>query len=228
MATFAGEHDELQQFGDVVDEWAAKLLAQLREAHLPDDYFQRLRLTASRLSEAIERSVPPSLDAEHVAEVRGELLAILRRGLEEQDEDKPLDAIEAALLHLEAIRHIVRDALDQHVFGERDAREIISGIERALPRVRRKELGSLIGVSDRSIQRIVASPKPVDPQRRMLLVARLVELLRRGWTPEGVVAWFSRPRGELDGMTVDEAIEDPSYEQAIFALARHGRAQHGS
>lgn len=227
MATFAGERDELQQFGVVVEEWAEKLLAQLREAHLPDDYVQRWRQTASRLSDAIERSVPPSLDSEHVAEIRGELLAILRKGLED-DQGEPLNYLESALLHLEAIRHIVRDALDQHVLDEQDARLIVRGLETALPRVGRKELGRLIGVSDRSIQRILAETAPVEPQRRMLLVARLVELLQRGWTPEGVVAWFSRPRGELDGKTVLETIDDPNYEQAIFALARHGRAQHGS
>jgi hypothetical protein len=227
VATFAGERDELQQFGEVVNEWAEKLLTLLREAHLPDDYVQRWRQTASRLSDAIESSVPPNLDSEHVAEIRGELLAILRKGLED-DHGEPLDYLESALLHLEAIRHIVRDALDQHVLGEHDARSIIRSLETALPRVGRKELANLIGVSDRSIQRILAETAPVEPQRRLLLVGRLAELLQRGWTPEGVIAWFSRTRDDLDGKTVLEAIDDPEYEQAIFALARHGRAQHGS
>lgn len=227
MATFAGERDELLQFGEVVEGWAEKFLAQLRDAQLPEDYVERWRLTASRLSEAIEQSVPPSLDPEHVAEVQGELLAILREGIKEDDRE-PLNYLESALLHLEAIRHIVRDALDQHVLGEQDARAIIRGLEAALPRVGRKELANLLGVSDRSIQRILAETAPVEPQRRMLLVRRLVQLLERGWTPEGVVAWFSRAREELDDKNVLETIDDPDYEQAIFALARHGRAQHGS
>ena len=66
------------------------------------------------------------------------------------------------------------------------------------------------------------------PSRRLVMVARLVALLRRGWTPEGVVAWLYRPRRELGERSVLDAIDDAALEQDILGLARHGRAQHGS
>ncbi|MGA9875421.1 MAG: hypothetical protein WBQ21_06390, partial [Solirubrobacteraceae bacterium] len=101
-------------------------------------------------------------------------------------------------------------------------------LEQALPRVNRRELTELLGTSERSIQRTLASTVAVAPSRRLVMVARLVELLRRGWTPEGVVAWFHRTRPELGERSVLDAIDDAALEQDILGLARHGRAQHGS
>jgi hypothetical protein len=225
--TVAGERDELEQFEDLVEQWSRQLLQALSEASVPKDYLDRWQHTASRLSDAINRSTPPSLDAEQVAEIRGELLTIMQ-GVAERDPKRPLDSIEAALLGLEAIRHVVRDALDQQTPGEGDARMLIAELEQILPRINRRNLGLLLGMSDRSIQRILASAVPVAPGRHLVLVARLVALLRRGWTPEGIVAWFQRPRPELDGRSVLDAIDDATLEQDIFGLARHGRAQHGS
>jgi hypothetical protein len=227
MATFAGERGELEQFEALVAESVHKLLEALNETPIPADYLDRWLHTASRLSDAINRSVPPSLEPEQLAEIRGELLEILQR-VADQDSDRPLDSIEAALLGLEAIRHIVRDALDQQAPGEGDARSLLNSLQEALPHVGRKELAQLLGTSDRSLQRILANPVPVEPSRRLQIVARLVALLRRGWTPEGVVAWFHRPRPELGGRSVLEAIDDADLERDILELARHGRAQHGS
>jgi hypothetical protein len=226
-ATVAEERNELEQFEELVAASAHELLEALGETSIPVDYLDRWQHTASRLSDAIDRSVPPSLDPEQVAEIRGELLKILQ-GVADRDPERPMDSVEAALLGLEAIRHVVRDALDQQAPGEGDARALVQSLQETLPRVGRKELAELLGVSDRSIQRILASPTPVEPGRRLEVLARLVSLLRRGWTPEGVVAWFHRPRVELGERSVLEAIDDARNERAIFELARHGRAQHGS
>lgn len=227
MAVAVREHDALEQFEGLVTDWSRQLLKALNQTPLPPDYLDRWRHTAGRLSAAINRSVPPSLDPEQLAEIRGELLEIMQRTAD-GDPKRPLDSVEAALLSLEAIRHIVRDALDQQAPGEGDARSLLGGLEESLPRVGRRELADLLGTSERSLQRIQASATPVQPSRRMQIVARLVSLLRRGWTPEGVIAWFHRPRPELDGKTVIAAIDDADLEQDILALARHGRAQHGS
>jgi hypothetical protein len=226
-ATIAEERNELEQFEGLVAAAAHKLLEASSETPVPVDYLDRWQHTASRLADAINRSVPPSLDPEQVAEIRGELLEILQR-VADHDPHRPRDSVEAALLGLEAIRHIVRDALDQQAPGEGDARALVHGLQETLPRVGRKDLAELLGVSDRSIQRILASPTPVEPSRRVEVVARLISLLRRGWTPEGVIAWFHRPRVELAERSVLETIDDAQNERAIFELARHGRAQHGS
>lgn len=226
-AMIARERDELRKFEDLIEGSSQRLLQALSETPIPADYVDRWQHTASRLSDAINRSTPPSLDAEQVAEIRGELLEMMQR-VADHDPARPLDSVEAALLGLEAIRHIVRDALDQQAPGESDARELLLELESALPRVNRKDFASLLGTSDRSIQRMLASESPVAPNRRLVLVARLVSLLRRGWTPEGIVAWFYRPRPELGEHSVAEVIDDAAREQDIFELARHGRAQHGS
>jgi hypothetical protein len=223
----AGERDELERFEDLVEHWSQELLEALGDAPIPKDYLDRWEHTASRLSNAINRSTPPSLDAEQVAEIRGELLEIMQ-GVADRDPKRPLDSIETALLGLEAIRHVVRDALDQQTPGEGDARLLVAELESSLPRVGRRELAHLLGTSERSIQRILASATPVEPSRRLVLVRRLVALLRRGWTPEGIVAWFQRPRPELDERSVLDTIDDAAFEQDILGLARHGRAQHGS
>lgn len=227
MVVFAGERDELERFEEVVDEWSRRLLEDVQSAQLPSDYFDRWRETAGRLSEAIDQAVPPSLDADLLAGIRGELLSILRT-VSSYDRERPLDSLEGALLHLEAIRQVVRDMLDAHVADQHDARALVTALQRALPRMNRRDLGRLLGVSERSVQRVLASADPVEPTRRLLMISRLVALLSHGWTPEGVVAWFSRPRRELEGQRVLDVIDDPVHEQEIVSLARYGRAQHGS
>lgn len=226
--TTATPQEEFEAFSDVLDTWREKVRSAFEQAPVAQDAFvERWAETARKLSEAIDHAVPPSLDAEQVAEVRGELLTILQAVLG-SSEERPLDAYEQTLLRLEAIRHIVRDALDQHVLGEHDARILVRGLEEALPRIRRKDLAHLLGTSDRSVQRILASTDSVEPPRRMLLIARLVALLQRGWTAEGVVAWLARPRTALGDTSVLDVIDDPAREQDVMALARAGRAQHGS
>lgn len=222
------ERTELEQFNDVVDVWQERVRRALEEVPVADgDVYARWAETVRQLSEAIDHAVPPSLDAEEVAEIRGDLLAIVQSVLV-HDPERPLDSYEQALLRLEAIRHVIRDALDQHLPGEHDARALIAGLEAALPRIGRRELGRLAGTSERSLQRILASRRAVEPSRRLLLLARLVELLRRGWTPEGVVAWLERPRPALGGASALEVIDDPAREQDLLAVAHRGRAQHGS
>jgi hypothetical protein len=227
MAICVGERNELESFEELVAASGHKLLEALSQTPVPSDYLGRWQHTASRLSDAINRSVPPSLSPEQLAEIRGELLEILQR-VADRDPERPLDSVEEALLGLEAIRHIVRDALDQQSPGEGDARALLHNLQEALPRIGRKDLAELLGTSERSIQRTLASTTVVEPSRRLRIVSRLVSLLRRGWTPEGVVAWFYRSRPELGERSVIDAIDEAGVEQEILELARHGRAQHGS
>ncbi|MGA9875356.1 MAG: hypothetical protein WBQ21_06060, partial [Solirubrobacteraceae bacterium] len=110
-ATVARERDELQQFEELVEQSSDRLLAALSTTPIPREYLDRWQHTASRLSDAINRSAPPSLDGEQIAEIRGELLGIMQR-VADYDPRRPLDSVETALLGLEAIRHVVRDALE--------------------------------------------------------------------------------------------------------------------
>jgi hypothetical protein len=226
--TVVAERRELERFGHVLDTWTRSVRRALEEAPLAQRaVVQRWARTVHRLSATVDDAVPPSLDPAELAEIRGDLLAITQSVLM-YDAEKPLDSYEEALLRLEAIRHVVRDALDQRAADESNARGLVVKLEEALPRIGRRELAHLLGISERSIQRMLAEEDQVAPSRRLLLVSRLVALLRRGWTPEGVVAWFDRPRTALGGKTPLDVIDDAALEQEVLALARAGRAQHGS
>jgi hypothetical protein len=226
------ERDQLEAFDELLREWREKLIRDLPESEasgIPndDEYYERWRATATEWSTLINRQMPPALDPEEVAEIRGDLIEIFSN-LAAYDPERPLDSVDNTMLHMEAIRHVVRDAIDGHVIPEGDARELLRAMEVKLPRITRKDLGSLLGTSDRSIQRTLKADHPIEPPRRLLMVARLVELLRRAWTPEGVVAWFFRPRAELDGSTPFDLLDDPGAERLILSAAKQGRAQHGS
>lgn len=227
------EREQLQELEILIDEWLGNLRADLAARAqgeigepIDGDYVDRFVETAQRLSSQVHKRVPRDLDPQDLAEIRGHII----EGLEatyELDEDRPLDSVDQFMVHAEALRHIVRDALDGQPSGdERDARELLHNIAERLPRVSRKDIGKLIGLSERQIQRIMKDGGQAS--RRLQVVARLVELLFRAWTPEGVVAWFYRQRSDLDGKAPVDVLEDPEYERAISLAVRRGRAQHGS
>jgi transcriptional regulator with XRE-family HTH domain len=179
--------------------------------------------TLRRIAELDDELHVVDFDPEWVAEFRGLLLDIVRA----TQTSEPLDAYDKLLLNTEAIRHLLRDAVDGHVRGCEDrVGAMVEQLTQWLPRVSQAELAQLMGVSTRQFQRWATSS--AAPSRRAQLVARLVAILRRSWTPEGVVAWFYRPRPSLDGHAPVDVLSDPAYEQELLLAVRRGRAQHGS
>lgn len=229
------EREQLERLEDQIGRWQAEFRDDLAaaatetgeiEVPIDSEYVERFVETAQRLSSQVHREVPPDLDPEALAEIRGHLIDGLE-ALNELDETRPLVSVDRFIVHAEAVRHIVRDALDGQPRGdESDARELLEGISNQLPGVSRKELGSLIGVGERQVQRLAKDGG--QPSRRLQLVARLVSLLFRSWTPAGVVAWFYRQREDLDGRAPIDVLEDVEYERSLILAARRGRAQHGS
>jgi hypothetical protein len=229
------EREQLERLEDKIESWQTELREELAASAAsspksdPVDpaYAGRFRETAQRLSSQVHKEVPPDLDPEALAEIRGHLIDGLE-ALNELDESRPLDSVDNFIVHAEAVRHIVRDALDGQPDGaQSDARDLLNGVENRLPGVTRRELAQLIGVGERQMQRL-AKGDGNRPSRRLELVARLVALLGRAWTPAGAVAWFYRERKDLDDKTPIEVIEDPNYERSLMLAARRGRAQHGS
>lgn len=228
------ERQQLKRLEDLIESWQAQLrdeLAQDVDEHqggslLDLAYTERFVRTAQRLSSQVNKELPPELDPGALAEIRGHLLDGLE-ALNEIDESRPLDGIDSFAVNAEAVRHIVRDALDGQAKGdEADAGELLEGLSMQLPGVTRKELGALLGVGERQVQRLAkGGSKPSD---RLRLVSRLVALLWRAWTPAGVVAWFHRRRRDLDGKAPIDLLDDPEYERSLMIAARQGRAQHGS
>ncbi|HEY2055546.1 MAG TPA: hypothetical protein VGH14_16565 [Solirubrobacterales bacterium] len=228
------ERQQLQRLEDIIERWQAQLRDELTQdvdehkGGSPFDiaYTERFVRTAQRLSSQVNKELPPDFDPGALAEIRGHLINGLE-ALNEIDENRPLDGIDSFAVHAEAVRHIVRDALDGQAKGdEADAGELLEGLSMQLPGVTRKELSGLLGIGERQVQRLAKGGS--RPSDRLRLVSRLVALLWRAWTPAGVVAWFYRQRSDLDGKPPIDVLDDPEYERSLMTAARQGRAQHGS
>jgi hypothetical protein len=183
--------------------------------------------TTRRLSFRLHRELEPVLDAESLAEISGIILEGMEALYETFADAPPLVILDDLVVRAERIRHIVRDSLDASLeCDEDDTSALVTRLITWLPGIRQPELGKLAGRSVRQLQRWAKEGK--RPTRRLLLVVQLIALLRRAWTPEGVVAWFYRPRTDLDGRRPIDVLDNPDYERALRAAVRRGRAQHGS
>jgi hypothetical protein len=224
-----GSEERLRDADILIDEFITRVTADIEQVKgkaFDPGYVERFRETAQRLSTRLNEELPPDLDVEAVAEIRGILIEALQ-DLSTIDEERPWDVVEVFILRAEAIRHIVRDALDAHVGSDgQNAADLIRALQEWLPRVPQTQLAELVDISPRQLQRWKKSGG--EPPRRLQLVTRLVALLHRAWTPEGVLAWFDRPRSDLDGQAPRAVLDDHAYEQRLIRAVRQGRAQHGS
>jgi hypothetical protein len=227
------EQQELADLEQLISDALAKLRGELEaaagDAEVPavdPEYVNRWLETARRLSVQVSNDLPPQLEPEAVAEIRKIIINLLD-GLEHVDEGRPLDAIDRFFVGSEAVRHILRDALDEHVgVRDDDARRLVAYLKEALPRVTQVDQARIAGVSTRHLQRL--AKEGGTPPRQLVLAARLVKLLRYVWNPEGVIAWFHRERTELDGHAPIDVAGDAGFERLLLRLARRGRSQHGA
>jgi AraC-like DNA-binding protein len=227
------EGQELADLEQLISDALTTLRRELETAAADGDvpaidpeYVRRWTETAKRLSVQISNDLPPQLEPEAVAEIRKIIINLLD-GLERVDAARPLDAIDHFFVGSEAVRHILRDALDEHVgFREDDARQLVAYLKHALPRITQADQARLAGMSTRHLQRL--RKEGGAPPRQLVLAARLVKLLRYVWNPEGAIAWFYRERSELDGHAPIDLAGDPGFERVLLRLARQGRAQHAS
>jgi len=230
--TYDPEQQELadleRRIGDAIDMLRSELEESAEEGGAPaidPDYVNRWVETARRLSVQVSNELPPQLEPESVAEARKIIINLLD-ALENLDTARPLDTLDQVFVGAEAVRHILRDALDEHVgVRDDDARRLIAYLKEALPRVTQADQARLAGMSARHLQRL--AKEGGTPPRQLVLAARVVKVLRYVWTPEGVVAWFHRQRSELDSHAPIDVAGDPGFERALLRLARQGRAQHG-
>lgn len=226
-----GPEERLRDADVLIDEFIERVTGDLERvrkdgAELDPGFSERFRETARQLSKRLNEQLPPELDPSAVAESRGILVEALH-DLDEIDEERPWDAVELFVLKAEAIRHIVRDALDGHVGSDgRDALALTRSLQEWLPRISQAQLAKLVDISPRQFARW--KKQGGEAPRRLLLVAQLVALLHRAWTPEGVVAWFYRPRRDLAGERPVDVLDDPDREQDLLTAVRQGRAQHGT
>lgn len=138
-----------------------------------------------------------------------------------------LDRFEAALIGIERVRHVIRDALDEFVGGaSADRRRLIQEMRQSLPGVRQADLAELLDVDPRTIRRW--GSEPGEAEHRLELVVHLVAILRHAWTPKGIVGWFRRPRRDLEGKRPIDLLADPASERNLLTAARSSRNQYAT
>lgn len=202
-------------------------ITQLQEHPEIDNSFgERLEAIGSRLS-ALREGLRPEddLDKAQVIEFYEALWAI-NRLLSERESSYDLDAIDQLLVAIERVRHVIRDALDEHVVGlPGDAGLVVEELKRWLPNTSYETIAGLVGVNRKTLTRWGKASRPAP--RQLQLVAHLVAILRHNWTEEGVVAWFERPRRGLGGHRPSSVLDDPGAEETLLSEARAGRSQDG-
>lgn len=195
-----------------------------RSGALDGQTIDRLGSTARTAAQRVNESLPPQLDDRAAAEIRDRLIAILTLDIAQATS---LDVADRFLMEMEAVRHIVRDLLDEQPPVElRDAENVVRLLESWLPGVPVAALADVLGLSERALQRR-RHGEGGPASHRMGIVARLVAILRLSWTAPGVAAWFYRPLSALGGSRPIELLDDPGRERDLLLAARAGRVQGG-
>jgi uncharacterized protein (DUF2384 family) len=129
-------------------------------------------------------------------------------------------------LALEQLRFLFARIVEREPIGEdQTATDVARWLETTLPSVSQQRKAQLLRVSLRTYQRWVsATTTPSgDEERRLRVVARLVNQLRHSLTGPGVVEWFERPRADLDGASPADALDDPDRLEPLLAAAAASR-----
>jgi hypothetical protein len=199
---------------------------QLSEApEVDNSHDERWEAITRRVRDLRSDLQPADYDKDQLAEFYDTLLDI--RDLMDEV-PQTLDTIDQLLISTERVRHVVRDALDEHVAGVfTDVGLVVDEMLKRLPGVKRDAVAELVGVDRRTVARWAKQSGP--PSRRLATVARLVAILRYNWTPEGIIAWFHRGRRDLgEKKPITLLNEDRFDEDALIAAARAGRSQYAS
>ncbi|MBS1889634.1 MAG: hypothetical protein JSU06_20865 [Actinobacteria bacterium] len=202
-------------------------IAELHEhPEIDNSFAERLTAIGDRLSALREGlRLEDDLDKAQVIEFH-EALWEINRLLTARDTSYDLDVIDHLLVAIERVRHVIRDALDEHVVGlPGDAGLVIQELKGWLPNTSNEIIAGLVGVNRKTLTRWGKVSRPAP--RQLQLVAHLVAILRHNWTEEGVIAWFERPRRGLGGRKPIALLGDPGAEDSLLSEARAGRSQDG-
>lgn len=186
---------------------------------------ERWESISQRLRDLRTSLQPEDYDKAQLAETYNTLFDI--RDLID-DPPRDLDTIDRLLICIERVRHVIRDALDEHVAGlSNDVGVLVEELKGRLPNVKQDAVAELVGVNRRTLSRYARRSGP--PPRRLRTVARLVAVLRHSWTEDGIVAWFHRPRRDLDGRTPLAMLAEENFDEpTLLMAARAGRSQYAS
>jgi len=131
-------------------------------------------------------------------------------------------------LALEQMRFLFARIADRDPIGEdRPVGEVAVWLDGKLASVSQPRKAELLGVSPRTYQRWMSDGEGARPsgkdERRLRIVARIVNQLRHSLTGPGVVEWFGYPRADLGGATPSGVLDDPAQLEALIAAAAASR-----
>ena len=203
-------------------------LEQLAEEPAVDDSFGiRFRTVLERLNQLGTELRAEDFDKNQLASLFRALWTIRTISSMPRTAARTSKSVDQLLVLIERTRHVVRDALDEHVTGvANDQGLVVQDLRDWLPHTPLTTIAELVGVDRRTLNRW--AHQPGSPRPRLALVARLVVILRHAWTEQGIVAWFDRPRRDLGGRKPRALLGDPTAEDALIMAARSGRSQYAS
>jgi transcriptional regulator with XRE-family HTH domain len=220
----ASERDAVFEADQEISGLQEALEAAVQSNALDAEVFERIHATVLAAAGRVNARLPFHVDADARDEIRRRLLDLVT--LQAGVSAPPLDVADRFLLEAEAIRHVLRELLDEQPLAElRDGAQTIALLEKWVPGLAVKQLAELLGVSERQLQRMRHGTGPSS--HRIQVVARLVAILRHAWTDQGVYAWFQRPRADLGGGRPIGLLDDPANERVLLLAARAGRVQGG-
>jgi hypothetical protein len=131
-------------------------------------------------------------------------------------------------LALEQMRFLFARIADREPIGEdRPVHDVVRWLDTALASVSQPRKAELLDVSPRTYQRWISAQESVRPsaddERRLRIVARIVNQLRHSLTGPGVVDWFEHPRADLQGATPAGVLDDPDKLELLITAAAASR-----
>jgi hypothetical protein len=227
--TYEERLEKLDREVSTLQRMFVEAVEEVRGAPETDDSFDaRWMETAKRLKNLRGAIRPEDYDKNQFATLATAMLDI-RDQLDRLDheEDGKLDACDSLMILLEQVRHVVRDALDEHVTGVADdVGLVMHDLDEWLPTTPDRTIADLLEVDRRTLSRWRGQGG--EPRRSLRVFARLVAILRHNWDEQGIVAWFDRPRRDLGGRRPATVLLDPNYEDELISAARAGRSQYAS
>ena len=131
-------------------------------------------------------------------------------------------------LALEQMRFLFARIAEREPIGEdQPANEVARWLEATLPSVSQQRKADLLHVGLRTYQRWISGREASTPtgadERRLRVVARIVNQLRHSLTGPGVIEWFGYPRADLDGASPADILDDPDRLELLLAAAAASR-----
>ena len=132
----------------------------------------------------------------------------------------------ALRLALEQLRFLLARLAERAPIGEEvPVDQVVRWLDEALASVSQSRKAALLGVGLRTYQRWTAgatTPGGAD-ERRLRIVARIVNQLRHSLTGPGVVEWFAHPRADLGGASPEQVVDDAAMLEALIGAAAASR-----